>query len=99
MHHFWKHWKFKSLESQVELMGSSLTAMYNEKNMLHSNLNRDISNKNEEKNEMVDIPDLPLDQLEEAMASESKDLSVQDTSGGSVVFGIIGAGQGGRKIS
>lgn len=99
MHHLWKHWKFKSLENQVELfMGSSLTAMYNAKNMLQSDLNNDID-RNEEKNEMVDIPDLPLDQLEEAMASEVKDLSLQDVSGGSVVFGIIGAGQGGRKIS
>jgi len=47
--------------------------------------------------EMVDIPDLPLDELEQAMAEEQKDLTVQDVSGGSVVFGIIGSGQAGRK--
>lgn len=58
-----------------------------------------ISNGNEikEKTEMVDIPELPLEDLE--TAAESVDSSVQDESGGSVVFGIIGAGQAGGRLA
>jgi cell division GTPase FtsZ len=53
---------------------------------------------NKEKQEMVeiDIPDLPLED-EEAETVEDK--SVQDESGGSVVFGIVGAGQCGGRLA
>lgn len=50
--------------------------------------------KQTEEQKMVDIPDLPLEELEQAMATEAIDESLQDEAGGSVVFGVIGAGQG-----
>lgn len=47
---------------------------------------------------MVEIPDLPLDELEAAAETEYEDKSVKDESGGSVVFGLLGAGQAGGRI-
>ena len=55
-----------------------------------------ISRKDKE-NKMIDIPDLPLVDFEEEESVE--DSSIQDESGGSVVFGIIGAGQAGGRIA
>lgn len=47
-------------------------------------------------NDMVDIPDLPLEDLQPETV---EDKSVKDESGGSVVFGIIGAGQAGGRLA
>lgn len=59
----------------------------------------DKRDKEKEKEFMVDLPDLPLDELEEAAEVEQKDESVQDESGGAVVFGILGAGQAGGRLA
>jgi cell division GTPase FtsZ len=53
---------------------------------------------NKENEEMVEIPDLPLDELEAAAETEQEDKSVLDESGGSVTFGLIGAGQAGGRL-
>ena len=57
-----------------------------------------ITETDEETDEMVEIPDLPLDELEAASEAEFEDKSVKDESGGSVVFGLLGAGQAGGRI-
>jgi cell division GTPase FtsZ len=57
-----------------------------------------ITETNKEKT-IMELPDLPLEELEEAAETEQEDLSVQDESGGSVVFGILGAGQAGGRIA
>ena len=96
MAHLWKYFQVTSLEQKVKSMASTTASAYNiplqmtPKNVIVTEQNV------QENNEMVDIPDLPLDALEEAMAEAPKDLTVQDESGGSVVFGIVGSGQAGR---
>ena len=55
-----------------------------------------MSNSIEEKQEMIDIPDLPDFDDE---AQEDEDKSVEDKSGGAVVFGIVGAGQAGGRLA
>jgi cell division GTPase FtsZ len=69
-----------------------------EKKILEQEEKTEIVQNNKEKVEMVDIPDLPLDELEEAAEVEEEDVSVQDESGGSVVFGMIGTGQAGGRL-
>lgn len=44
---------------------------------------------------MIDLPDLPLDDLE---GQEAVDTSVEDEAGGSLVFGLLGAGQAGGRL-
>lgn len=61
-------------------------------------ISKEKENKENESN-MVDIPDLPLDQLEEAMNQTQEDKTIKDESGGSVVFGVIGTGQGGGRLA
>jgi len=78
----------------VQSVASSVTDAYSsfQKISLQSEPNNVIVAEIKQENiEMVDIPDLPLDALEQAMAEEVKDLTIQDESGGSVVFGVIGA--------
>lgn len=58
-----------------------------------------INETKEEKETMTDIPDLPLDELEEAAETEQEDYSVHDEANGSVVFGVIGSGQAGGRIA
>jgi cell division GTPase FtsZ len=57
-----------------------------------------ITESNKEIEDMVEIPDLPLDELEAASEAEVEDKSIQDESGGSVAFGLIGAGQAGGRL-
>jgi cell division GTPase FtsZ len=58
-----------------------------------------ITETKEKEKQKMELPDLPLEELEEAAETEQEDLSVQDESGGSVVFGILGAGQAGGRIA
>ena len=79
-----------------KLMGSSLKTMRPapEKEVLPEP--KPSSTMPEEKSEMVDIPDLP-DFDDEVV--EVEDQSLEDKSGGAVVFGIIGAGQAGGRLA
>src|SRR5690606_32767828 len=84
---------FNQIE-QTEIMGSSVRSTYEKKeNFTKEIADSTISKLDEENNLMIDIPDLPLDELEEAAVDPVEDKSVEDESGGAVVYGIIGAGQ------
>ena len=56
----------------------------------------DIIMDDRKENTMVNIPDLPLEDLQPETV---EDKSVKDESGGSVVFGVIGAGQAGGRLA
>jgi len=51
-----------------------------------------------DKEDMVNVPDLPLEDLE-LEEVQVQDNSVQDESGGSITYGVLGAGQGGGRLA
>ena len=91
------------LQTEIEMSSSVKTAygdyQKNEKETLPFELKSStMLEPQEETLDMIDLPDLPLDDLEDA-ATEVEDLSLEDKSGGAVVFGILGAGQAGGRIA
>jgi len=54
--------------------------------------------KQETEDMSIELPDMPLEDLE-LEEDLQEDISVKDESGGSVIYGIIGAGQAGGRIA
>jgi len=94
----WKKWDTTPIEEKVREMGSTVSNLRNNNNESENKIEEQ-NIKKEEKEIMVDIPDLPLEELELASAQQAEDVSVKDESGGSIVFGIVGAGQGGGRLA
>jgi len=99
--------KGKRLDSwRQKLMGSSTKNLWIRPHSKESSLENkeqelkvskeELKEKTKEKEEMVDIPDLP-DFDDETVEIEDK--SLVDESGGAVVFGIVGAGQAGGRLA
>lgn len=80
----------------VDLTKENIDLKLNEKLFTELDKQSIITDSSKEIEDMVEIPDLPLDELE--AAAEIEDKSVQDESDGSVVFGLIGAGQAGGRL-
>ena len=84
-------------ERDQEEPGFKATVEKIEEKILQNKENDDNKEHSKEIKQMVDfeIPDLPLEDEAESVA----DPTVQDESGGSVVFGILGAGQCGGRLA
>lgn len=90
-------WAKKESKSEQE---KALDEEVEKKNLQESTNESTITEQKKENKIMsVDIPDLPLDELEEAAATESEDTSVQDEAGGALTWGVIGAGQAGGRLA
>lgn len=94
---------FKQISESEIVMGSTVKKMWSKQNEKKEILSDSATSSKmpnsteEEKEEMVDIPDL-MDFDEEEVESV-EDSSLQDESGGAVVFGIIGSGQAGGRLA
>jgi cell division GTPase FtsZ len=101
----WKHFESVSLEKKVEDMASRTNNLWNQNNdnkVLTTENNNDkietaeSSEQKQKENDMsFDMPDLPL----EGLTAEATDTSVEDESGGSLVYGILGSGQAGGRLA
>jgi len=98
----------ESIKIPEEFMGSSTRTAYtkpqetteeNKEEFTEETVEARITETKKEKSFMVDIPDLPLDELEDAAAEPIEDKSIEDESGGAVVYGILGAGQAGGRLA
>lgn len=98
---------FNDIMNTEVVMASSTKSMWankkadkvEEKVLQESTNESTITEQKENKIMSVDIPDLPLDELEEAAATEAEDTSVQDEAGGALTWGVIGAGQAGGRLA
>lgn len=106
---------FDDLESKEIVMGSRLQDMRKrvhlptgariepeivkeENEVLPTEMKESIIIEPIEEKQMTDV-DFDLDELEEAAEAAEEAAAIEDESGGSVVFGVIGAGQAGGRLA